>query len=123
MARAAQPGLTRYPHSAASDLRPGERTLVEEQETTLSQVGYHAEEQWIEFTAMVPDGAHIAAREIFMLHDFMVARQLPSGAPLQSVRVTFPNRAMAEREARPLLDNNAVVQFFSDQGTWEVLED
>jgi hypothetical protein len=30
---------------------------------------------------------------------------------------------MAEREARPLLDNNAVVRFFSDQGTCEVLED
>jgi hypothetical protein len=39
--------------------------------------------------------AHIAAREIFMHHAPVGARQLPSGAPLPSpsVRATFPNRA------------------------------
>jgi len=40
-----------------------------------------------------------------MPHDHMVARQLPSGAPLQPVRVTFLNRAMVEHRARPLFDN------------------
>jgi hypothetical protein len=122
MARAARPGLTRYHHSAAGELGPGEQALLDGEESTLSQVGYNAQEQWIEFTAMVPDGAHMAAREIFMLHDLLVAKQLPSGEPLRRVRVTFPNRAIAEREARPLIDNGVVVLYFSDRGTWEVLE-
>jgi hypothetical protein len=34
--------------------------------------------------------------------------------------VTFTKRAMAERAARPLIDN--VVPFFSGPGTWDVLE-
>jgi hypothetical protein len=123
MARVARPGLTVYSHSPAIDLSPGEQALLDVEAPTLSQVGYQPQEQWIEFAAMVPDGAHIAAREIYMLHDFVAARQLPSGSPLRSVRVTFPDRAMAEREARVLLDIGVVVQFFSDQGTWEVLED
>jgi hypothetical protein len=122
MARAARPGLTSYAHSAEHELRPGERALLEGEETTLWQVGYHPAEQWAEFTAMVPDDAHIAAREIFMLHDLLVAKQLPSGRPLRSVRVIFPNRAMAEREARPLFDNGVAVQFLSDKGMWEMRE-
>ncbi len=123
MARAARPGLTSYGHSAVDELGPGERALLDAEEPTLWHGGYHPEEQWLDFTAMVPEGAHIAAREMLMLHDLVVAKRIPSGKPLRSVRVTFPDRAMAEREARPLLDNGVVVQFFSDLGTWEVLED
>jgi hypothetical protein len=122
MARAARPGLTTYGHSAVDDLGPGERALLNAEQATLWHGGYHPEEQWLDFTAMVPEGAHIAAREILMLHDLVTAKQIPSGKPLRSVRVTFPDRAMAEGEARPLLDNGVVVQFFSDIGTWEVLE-
>jgi hypothetical protein len=57
-----------------------------------------------------------------MLHDLVAAKQLPSGESLRLVRVTFPNRAMAERDAQPLFDNGVTVQFFSDQGSWEVLK-
>lgn len=123
MARAARPGLTRYDRSAECDLRPGERALLEGEERTLSKVGYRREDQSLEFSALVPGGAHISAREIFMLRGLMSAKQLPGGEPLRSVRVTFANRAMAEREARPLFDNGVAVRFFSDRGTWEVLED
>ena len=87
---------------------------------TLTQLGYNAQEQSLEFTAMVPDGAHIAAREIFMLQSLVLAKRV-AGKPLELVRVTFPNRAMAEREARPLLDNGESIVYFSDEGTWEVL--
>jgi hypothetical protein len=112
MARAALPGVTSYAHSAESDLRPGERALLDGEEKTLWQIGYHPEEQWLEFAAMVPGGAHISAREIFMLRGLVDAKRIPSGEPLQSVRVIFPNRAMAEREARPLFDNGVVVRYF-----------
>ena len=121
MARAAKPGLTHYTHHQVNELTAGERELVNSGEPTLTQLGYHAAEQWIEFTAMVPDGAHILPHEIFLLRDLMVARKVPDGRPLQSVRVTFPNRAMAEREARLLHDVGVTVQYFSDVGTWEVL--
>jgi len=123
MARAARSGLTHYEHHQADELSEGERALFESGESTLTQVGYHPQEQWIEFTAMVPGGAHIAPREIFQLDDLMAAQQLPDGRPLQTVRVTFPDRAMAEQEARPLLDIGVTVQFFSEAGTWDVLSD
>jgi hypothetical protein len=122
MARAAQPGLTNYAHSAEGDLRPGERALLDGDEKTLWQAGYHPEEQSLEFTALVPGGGHISPREIFMLRGLMAAKQLPSGEPVRSLRVTFPNQAMAEREAQPLFDSGVVVRFFSNRGTWEVLE-
>jgi hypothetical protein len=121
MARAARSGLTHYQHHQADELSEAERALFESGESTLTQVGYHPDEHWIEFTAMVPDGAHIAPREIFQLDELVAARQLPDGRPLQTVRVTFPNQAMAEQEARPLLDIGVTVQFFSEAGTWEVL--
>ena len=121
MARAAQAGLTQYTHHQTNELTAGERELFNSGEPTLTQLGYHPDQQWIEFTAMVPDGAHILPREIFLLRDLMVARKVPDGRPLQSVRVTFPNRAMAEQEARPLHDIGVTVQYFSDRGTWELL--
>jgi hypothetical protein len=114
MARAARPGLTSYAHSAESDLRPGERALLDGEERTLWQLGYHPQEQWLEFAAMVPGGAHISAREIFMLRGLVDAKRLPSGEPLRSVRVTFPNRDMADREAQALSDNGVAVRYFSD---------
>jgi hypothetical protein len=121
MVRAAKPGLTHYGHSPTNELTEAERALFDSGEPTLTQVGYHPDEQWIEFTAMVPDGEHVRPREIFMLADLMAEQRLPDGRPLRSVRVTFPNRAMAEREARPLRDIGVTVQYFSEQGTWQVL--
>jgi len=120
-ARAARPGLTDYAHHQLNELSEGEQALYESGEPTLTQLGYHADEQWLEFTAMVPNGAHILPREIFLLDDLVAARRIPDGRPLKSVRVTFPNRAMAEQEARPLHDIGVTVQYFSDVGTWEVL--
>src|SRR5262249_17931815 len=110
MARAARSGLTHYTHHQVNDLPAAERELFGRGEQTLTQLGYYAEEQWIEFTAMVPDGEHILPCEIFLLRDLMVAMKIPDGRPLQSVRVTFPNRAMAEREARLLHDIGVTVQ-------------
>src|SRR5215813_13956408 len=121
MARAARPGLTQYTHHQLNELTASERELVNTGEPTLTQLGYHADEQWLEFTAMVPDGAHILPSEIFLLRDLMVGKKVPDGRPLQSVRVTFPKRAMAEREARLLHDIGVNVLYLSDVGTWEVL--
>lgn len=121
MARAARPGLTHYSHHQVNELTAGERELFDRGEQMLWQLGYSAEGQWIEFTAMVPDGAHILPGEFFLLRDLMVARNIPDGRPLQSVRVTFPNRTMAEREARLLHDIGVTVQYFSAVGTWDVL--
>jgi len=121
MARAARAGLTHYAHHQANELTVGEQELFNSGEPTLTQVGYHPDEQWIEFTAMVPDGAHVLPREIFLLDDLVASRRLPDGRPLQSVRVTFPNRAKAEQDAGPLRDIGVTVQYFSDRGTWEVL--
>jgi hypothetical protein len=121
MARAARPGLTEYAHDEASELIEGERELLDSGEPTLTQLGYHPGEHWLEFTAMAPNGEHIRPREIFQLSDLVSAQRLPDGRPLRAVRVTFPNRAMAEREARLLHDISVTVQYFSDRGTWELL--
>ena len=70
-----------HPDGAAEqDLRDVELTMLNDEETTLTQVGCDPQEQWIEFMAVRPEGCHIAAREIFMLHDLM-AMNSPTASP------------------------------------------
>ncbi|MBO0784421.1 MAG: hypothetical protein J2P37_36930 [Ktedonobacteraceae bacterium] len=121
MARAARPGLTSY----ARDInrpKPGEVELLEAGEATLTQMGYYPPEQWIEFTCVVLPGFHITPREIYMLHDLVVSKEV-DGKPLQYVRVAFPTRSMAQREARVLFDIGVRVFYLTREDTWEDLEE
>ncbi|HWX49305.1 MAG TPA: hypothetical protein VNZ61_14725 [Roseomonas sp.] len=120
LARSARPKRTRYP---ARQVLPWDEPLFRSGEATLTPLGYSAADRTAELTAYVPEEGHIAPWEIFQLDDWLKAGALPGGEPLRAVIVTFPNRAMATQEARPLQDIGAKVQYFAGQGSWEMLPD
>ena len=118
MGRAAKPGRTEYFLPEPSEK---EQALLDADESCLEQVGYHADNRSLEFTAMLEGGSHLPARDLFLLLQYL-ENGTGSGDPVDLVIVTFPSRAMAEAEARPLLDIGARIQYLSDRGEWVVLE-
>ncbi|MFN3823051.1 MAG: hypothetical protein ACK4RN_03640 [Pseudorhodobacter sp.] len=119
MGRAAKPGKTTY---FLPDPSGPEQALLDAEESCLEQVGYNAQAHSLEFTAMLPEGMHLPARDLFLLVQYL-ENGAGGGEPVDLVIVTFPTRAMAEAEARPLRDIGARVQYLSDSGEWQVLED
>jgi hypothetical protein len=116
LARAARPGQTSYPHP---EVAPWERALIEEEEPTLTVLGYHDQLRCLEYTAYVGHGRHILPREIFALRALRAAGRLEDGRALERIRVSFPDRAMALREMVPLLDAGVEVLYLGATGEWE----
>lgn len=112
LARLARPGLTKY---YAPDVEADERAHFERGPATLRQVGYSAATQRLELTCVTPDNGHLAPRELYFLRSIVQARSL-DGQPVESVLVSFPTRALAQREARPLLDVGVRVLFLDGRG-------
>jgi hypothetical protein len=117
MARAAKPGLTKY---YVPDPSLEEKEYFQQGEPRLQQVGYIASEQTLEFSCYVEPDEHIAPWEIYMLRH-VVKKQAYGDKTVKTVQVSFPDREMAEREKRPLLDNGVKVIYYSNFGTVEEL--
>ena len=116
LARAAHPGQTSYPQP---EVAPWERALIEEEEPTLTVLGYHDQLRCLEYTAYVGQGRHILPREIFALRALLAAGSLEDGSALERIRVSFPDRAMASREIVPLSDAGVEVLYLGASGEWE----
>jgi len=82
-------------------------------------LGYHEASRCLEHTAYVADGQHILPREIFALRALRAAGRLDDRTPLEKIRVSFPDRAMALREIGPLHDSGVEVLFLNASGEWE----
>lgn len=119
MGRAARPGKTSYYLPEPSEAEAG---ILAAGESCLEQVGYRAADHSLEFTAMLEEGTHLPARDLFLLVQYL-ENGTASGEPVDLVIVTFPTRDMAEAEARPLQDIGARVQYLAPSGEWLVLED
>lgn len=118
MARAAKPGLSKYYLAEPS---PEERTVLDAQPSYLEQIGYSEEKKSLEFTAVVPEGEYLSLRD---LDDIMRWQSdgAAGGKAVETVIVTFPNIAMAQRQAPALHAIEARVQYYAEQGDWRILE-
>ena len=116
MARAAKPGLTKYflPHP-----KPEEIPIFQTEESYLNIVGYIPAEKVVEYACWVDPGFHIQGWEIYNVSELIEVEKLEDGRPVDTVRIVFPNREMAEREKRPLLDIGAQVWYYNPVGETE----
>lgn len=108
LARAARPG--RVLHNGAAPL-PELADVYRAGAPRLSLVGYIAPIRTVEFTCGVDENEHIQGWEIDQIRWTLEARRLPSGQPVDAIRVVFLTREAAMRERRPLLDVGAKVVY------------
>jgi hypothetical protein len=101
LARDAKPRQTKYEYPDPQDY---DMPFYNAGAERLNLVGYHTEEQYLEYSAFVPEGEHIQPGELMTLAAWLMVHKVSDGKPLKEIRVRFPNRAMADREKRPLLD-------------------
>ena len=120
LARDAKPHFTQYASPSFSDY---DIPYIDGPEATTRQVGYHADEQWIEYTAYPPENGHILPREIYAFRKWLVAGQLDSGEPIKEVRISFQNLKTAEQEKRPLLDIGCRIFYYDNLGELVELKD
>jgi hypothetical protein len=111
LARAARAGRTTY--RPATPL-PEEEPLYYSGEPTLTPARYA--DGVLTYGAWTPPGTHVRGWEVHALLGLLADRVTPDGRPLDDVLVTFADEAAARREARPLLDVGAGVQFADDAG-------
>jgi hypothetical protein len=62
---------------------------------------------------------HIQGWEIYNVSELIEVEKLEDGRPVDTVRIVFLNREMAEREKRPLLDIGAQVWYYNPVGETE----
>ncbi|MBL4849711.1 MAG: hypothetical protein JKY65_29635 [Planctomycetes bacterium] len=118
MGRAAQPGLTKYYLAEPS---ADEAEMLKAFPRYLRQVGYDLASKTLEFTAFVPEDDRLSPADLFGILAFQSSGTATGGA-VDKVVVTFPSRAMAEREAAPLRDmGDVAVQYLQPDGSWVAL--
>jgi hypothetical protein len=108
LARAARPGLTRWPHPDDDDW---DRGLLTPPEHRLEVVGYLPDEQVLELAGYFGPGEHVPLSDVYTVRSLTEAGRTTDGRPLRAVRVFFPDADMAAREAVPLLDAGAEVWY------------
>lgn len=113
LARAAKPGLTQYFDPAPRD---NELEIYKSGGPFLQQVGYMEKEKMLEFSCILGENDHIAGWEIFNILLLLDDQELPDGRPLETIRIVFFKKEMAEREKRPLLDVGAKVYYQHESG-------
>lgn len=101
MARAARPGEATY---EAPVYRADERALFGAGAPRLRFVGYDEDARLAEYSCALAEGEHIRGWEVYALRAIVEARALPSGHPVDTVRVVFLDEPTARAEKRPLLD-------------------
>jgi hypothetical protein len=119
LARAARPALTRWYQPGAEDWdSPG----LAAPEHRLEVVGYLPDEQVFELAGYFAPEEHVPLVDLLTILAMTQAGRTADGHPLRAVRVVFPDRDMAEREAVPLLDVGAEVWYLDEAGERERLE-
>ena len=88
--------------------------------TYLTQIGYDTGERWLEFTAMIPANQHLTLNDLAVVYSYL-RNGTTGGERVESVRITFHNRAASKRELPWLVHLNVVAQFLADDGTFKVL--
>ena len=116
MARSAKPGLTKY---FLARPKPEEIPIIQTEESYLNIVGYIPSQKVVEYTCWVDPDFHIQGWEIYNIWELIQDKKLEDGSPVDTVRVIFLNREMAEREKRPLLDIGAQVWYYNPVGETE----
>lgn len=107
LARAAKAGTTKYGGQPTSE----ELDLYRAAPAKLEPVGYIESSGVAEYTCYLEPEEHIAGWEIDRLHQMLREGRFSDGRPLRELRVSFPERAQAEREKRPLLDGGVKVLY------------
>lgn len=88
--------------------------------TFLNQVGYHPDEKWLEFAAVLPKGRHLTLGDLATLMGFL-KNGTGQGQPVTSLRVTFHTRAAAVAEFPWLSDLGVTLQYLAPSGDWRTL--
>ncbi|MDC3378703.1 hypothetical protein OAX78_00285 [Planctomycetota bacterium] len=102
LARGAKPRRTRY---GLSFIGPDEQQVFDSGDALLMELGYDPAGQSMDYMAAAfGDDEHVRGWEVFMLREIVEAGALPSGEPVKTVRVSFLEQELAEREKRPLQD-------------------
>ncbi len=113
LARAARPGLTRYP---APLVDGAEDDIYRAAPARLEEVGYLAPAGIVEFTSVYGPDQHLAGWEIDRLAAMVREGRMGDGRPVEQVRVLFLDPLAAERQKRPLLDLGVRVLTLGDDG-------
>jgi hypothetical protein len=122
MARAAKPKLTKY---FVPQPQPEEMDFFNEESSILEPVGYDPEKQLIEYSAVLEPGQHLPPKDVYIIRHLARRKETlePEPRPVESVRVAFPTREMAEGEARVLLDVGAKVIYLNARAEDEEITD
>ena len=115
LARGAKPGVTKHYRK----LNPEEMPVYQTEESYLNLVGYIPSQKVVEYTCWVDPDFHIQGWEIHEVWKLVDVKKLKDGRQVDTVRIVFLNREMAEREKRPLLDIGAQVWYYNPVGETE----
>lgn len=117
LCQTARPGLSEF---LRGTLSAEEKAMLQTQESYLDQVGLDPDTHILEFAAYVPEDSYMTARDYKTLLNFTSPRTKKTEG-IESVRIAFPDEAMARREF-PLLSTLEVeVIYMSDAGVWAPL--
>lgn len=118
LGRGARRGLTQY---FAPEPTAAEEVMIAALDRFATPLGFDPETKTMEFTAVLDTGDRLSPAdllEIARYRDFGTA----DGETVETIVVTFPDRATAEAEAGPLHDIGARVQYLAEDGSWQQLE-
>jgi hypothetical protein len=119
MARIARPGTVEHTGRRPTE---EERPVWGAGEPRLHIVGYLPDLSALEYAAHVGPDEHIHGWEVDQLRWLLEGGQLADGRPVKEVRVSFPDREMAGREKRPLLDIGVRVLYMEGGEEHEITE-
>ena len=110
--RAAKPGTIKF---FSPNPHPSEMDVYKSGEPRLNQVGYITEIKTLEYACYVEPYEHIQGWEIFKIWNLLQDGCTRDGTEIETIRVVFMFKEMAEREKRPLLEAGAKVIYMDSQ--------
>lgn len=118
LGQAAKPGASEF---RRSNLSSAERRMVDGMESFLEQIGLDPQTQILEFSAFVPEDEHLTAQDFQTLIKFNAPRKKNSDQ-IKSVRIAFPDQAMAMREWPLLASIGVEVIYLNGDASWVPLK-
>jgi hypothetical protein len=119
LARAARPGLTKYPDPWVAD---EEAAVYRRSPAYLQEVAYLTSAGVVEYTSVAAPGQHLAGWEVDRLAALVRSGRMGDGRPIHEVRVVFLDKDAAETEKGPLLDQGIRVLTLGENGQPQALE-
>lgn len=118
LARLARPGETTWPRHAED----WDAHLLRRDGVRLEPVGYLPGEAAYELAGVFGPDEHVPLADILTIRAMVEAGRTSQGHPLNEIRVVFSDEATARREATPLLDAGAIVEFVDADGERAMLQ-